>query len=63
MIKIANNIELQTWLAKKQWRISPPFAQWNYWHIIKNDGGILPLDLDWLLNQVEFDKSEANENH
>jgi hypothetical protein len=40
---------LRFWLARKNWSISPPYAQWYYWHIIKGDGGVLPLNVDILL--------------
>lgn len=46
---------LNFWLRRKGWYISPPFAQWDYWHIIKNDGGVIPLIVDTLIFLYEND--------
>lgn len=46
---------LQFRLTRKNWYISPPYAQWADWHIIKNDGGILPLNVDAVIDLYRRD--------
>ena len=42
-------IEAATMLG---WHISAPAYQWNFTHVIKNNGGILPFDLDYLISKL-----------
>ncbi|MHC5939515.1 hypothetical protein [Nostoc sp.] len=52
---------LRFWLSRKGWFLFSPYAQWNYWHIIKKDGGILPLNVEWLLDEYLGDPLSSDE--
>lgn len=57
---------IQFWLHRMGYIISPPYAQWDYWHIIKKSGGIVPLNVDRLIEEYlsnPLSQDEIATNH
>jgi hypothetical protein len=53
---------LRFWLQRKKWKVCPPYAEWDYWYIIKGDtGGIVPLNVDLLINDYFADPLSLDE--
>lgn len=57
---------VQFWLHRIGWTILAPYAQWNYWHILKDSGGVVPLDVDLLIERYfssPLSQDETANNH
>jgi len=48
------------WVLRKGWYISPPYGEWNFWHIIEGSG-IVPFNLDQLILEYEISPLSQDE--
>jgi len=37
------------------WHLSAPYAQWEYYHAITPEGGVIPFSIDGLVDCLECD--------